>query len=341
MLKVRALGISGNIGRWIENWLHNRKQRVVINGQTSDWKPVSSGVPQGSVLGPLLFIIYINDLDVGLNNYVSKFADDTKIGNSVVTVEDRLKLQQDLDKIAKWSEDWNMPFNVNKCQLLQIGNRNNKFSYEINGQKLNSSSSVKDLGVTISHNLKFSQQCNEASSKANKILGFINRNFTYKSKDIILPLYTSMVRPHLEYAVQFWDPYLQKDIKKLESVQRRATKLIPELRNKTYEDRLKELNLFSLSKRRLRGKLIECFKILNGFSNVEKEDLLKLAPDLPTRGNGFKLRGHRVNLDSSKNFFTNDIIDKWNSLPVNVVSTTSIDMFKDKLDQYLSREGII
>ena len=310
MLKVRSLGITGNIGRWIENWLNNRRQRVVINGQTSEWKPVLSGVPQGSVLGPLLFIIYINDLDVGLNNYVSKFADDTKIGKSVLTELDRLSLQQDLDKITKWSEEWDMPFNVNKCQLLHVGTRNNKFQYSINGQTLENTASVKDLGVTISQNLKFSQQCNEAANKANRMLGFINRNFTFKSKDIILPLYTSMVRPHLEYAVQFWDPYLIKDIQKLEKVQKRATKLIPNLRNKPYEERLKELNLFSLSKRRLRGKLIECFKMLKGYSNVEIDDLLTLAPELPTRSNGLKLRGHRVNLDSTKHSFTNDVVDK-------------------------------
>ena len=149
-----------------------------------------------------------------------------------------------------------------------------------------------------------------------------------------------MVRPHLEYAVQFWDPHLIKDIHKLESVQRRATKLIPHLHNKTYEERLEELNLFSLTKRRMRGKLIECFKILKGFSDTEKEDLFTFAPKLPTRGNGLKLRGQRVNLDSTKYFFTNDIVDKWNILPENIICSTSIDLFKNKLDQHLLTIGI-
>ena len=336
MIKVRALGISGNIGNWIESWLQNREQRVVINGHSSNWSPVTSGVPQGSVLGPILFIIYINDLDVGLNNFITKFADDTKIGNAVITEEERLLLQQDLNKIAEWSENWNMPFNVNKCQLLQIGSQNKKYDYEIMGQQIKSVNQAKDLGVIISQNLKFSQHTNEAVKKANRMLGFINRNFTFKNKDIILPLYRSLVRPHLEYAVQFWDPHLIKDINKLESVQRRATKLIPSLRNKAYEDRLRELDLFSLTKRRLRGKLIECFKILKGFNNIMPEALFTLAPELPTRGNSLKLRGHRVNLDITKYFFTNDIVDKWNSLPDNVVRSTSIDMFKDRLDRHLS-----
>ncbi len=336
MIKVRALGIKGIIGNWIDDWLHNRKQRVVVNGESSPWSPVTSGVPQGSVLGPILFIIYINDLDVGLNNTVSKFADDTKIGNAIVTEDDRAKLQEDLNKIAEWSEKWQMPFNVSKCQMLQVGHSNKKYEYDMMGQKIVATPSVKDLGITISKNLKFSQHCNEAAKKANRILGFVKRNFTYKSKDIILPLYISLVRPHLEYAIQFWAPHLRKDILKLESVQRRATKLIPSLHNKPYEERLQDLNLFSLSKRRLRGKLIECFKIIKGYNNVEIENYFTFAPALPTRGNSLKLRGHRSNLDITKYFFTNDVVDKWNNLPEHVIESSSIEMFKNRLDRHMS-----
>ncbi len=137
--------------------------------------------------------------------------------------------------------------------------------------KLESVHCVKDLGVTITSNLKFSQHCKEAACKANRTLGFININFCFKNKDIILPMYEyiSLVRPHLEYAVQFWSPHHGKDIAKLEAFQRRVTKMIPSLRNKSYEERLARLNLFSHEKRRLRGKLIECFKILKGCENVD------------------------------------------------------------------------
>ncbi len=114
MFKVKQLGIDGTVHNWIENWLSNRKQRVVINDTASDWASVTSGVPQGSVLGPVLFIIYINDIDVGPNNFISKFADDTKIGNSIVTDHDRMSLQEDLRNISDWSQRWEMPFNVNK-----------------------------------------------------------------------------------------------------------------------------------------------------------------------------------------------------------------------------------
>ncbi len=120
MFKIKQLGIAGNVHNWRENWLSNRKQRVVINGTASDWAPVTSGVPQGSVLSPVLFIIYINDIDVGLNSFIGKFSDDTKIGNSVISDRDRQSLQDDLNKISAWSAGWEIPFNFKKCHILQV-----------------------------------------------------------------------------------------------------------------------------------------------------------------------------------------------------------------------------
>ncbi len=137
----------------------------------------------------------------------------------------------------------------------------------MNGTKLESVQCVKDLGVSVASSLKFSQQCKDAAGKANRMLGFIDRNISFKTKDVILPLYTSVVRPHLEYAVQFWAPHHVKDTAKLEAVQRRPTKMITSLRNKPYEERLVRLKLFSLEKRKLSGKITECFKILEGFTN--------------------------------------------------------------------------
>ncbi len=141
-----------------------------------------------------------------------------------------------------------MPFNVNKCNALQVGTRNKKYEYEMRGMILESLHCVKDFGVTIPSNLKFSQHCKEAACKANRVLGFININFSFKTKDTILPMYISLVRPHLEYAMQFWSPHHAKDIAKLEAVQRRATKMIPSLRYKSYERRLTRLKLFCLSR---------------------------------------------------------------------------------------------
>ncbi len=149
-----------------------------------------------------------------------------------------------------------MPFNANKCYILHVGIRNQNFGYDMNGVKFDSLQCVKDLDVSIASNFKFSQQCKDAARKTNRMLGFIKRNFSFKNKVILLSLYISLVRPHLKYAVQFWSPLHTKDIAKLEAVQRRATKIITSLRNKSYQERLASLTLFSIVKRRLRGKLI-------------------------------------------------------------------------------------
>ena len=283
--------------------------------------------------------MYINDIDNGLNNLISKFADDTKIGSTVITENDKLNLQNDLNKITDWSEKWEMPFNIDKCQILHVGTRNPKFDYELCGEKLKNSSKVKDLGVTVESNLKFAKQCKDAAAKANRMLGFIKRNFSFKSKEIVLPLYKSLVRPHLEYAVQFWSPHHEKDIAKLESVQRRATKMIPSLRNKSYEERLVNLNLFTLRKRRLRGKLIECFKILKGFTNVDFDKLFLIDDTSRTRNNGHKLKCRQVRSDCTKFFFTNDVVREWNKLPPLAVQCNTIDSFKNKLDSHLLEQG--
>ncbi len=173
MFYIKQRGLTGNVHNWIENWLSNRKQRVVINGTALDWPPVTSGIQQCSVLGRVLFIIYINDINVGLNNFIAKFADDTKIENSVISDRDRQSLQDYLNKISAWSARWEMPFNIKKCHILQMGTRNLKYDYEMSGEKLESVHCVKDLGVTITLNLKFSQQCKDAVGKANRMLGFI------------------------------------------------------------------------------------------------------------------------------------------------------------------------
>ncbi len=137
--------------------------------------------------GPVLFIIYINDIYVGLNNFIAKFDDDTKLGNSVITDRDRMSLQEDLRKFSEWSQRWEMPFNANKYQILQVGTKNQKFEYEMNDTEFESVQCVRDLGFTIPSSLKFSQQCKDAAGKANRILGFINRNFSFKNKDVIVP----------------------------------------------------------------------------------------------------------------------------------------------------------
>ena len=209
--KVESHGISGHIHRWISDWLCDRKQRVVLNEKFSDWRNVSSGVPQGSVLGPILFLIYINDLDEDVKCKISKFADDTKIANRVISLSQQQELQNDLNTLGEWAVNSQMFFNVDKCKVLHIGNRNVQANYTMNGKHLAKVEQEKDLGVVISSDLKPSKQCSEVVKTANKLIGFIGRSFEFRTEEIILNLYNALVRPHLEYCVQCWSPYYKKD----------------------------------------------------------------------------------------------------------------------------------
>ena len=336
LVKLKAHGIDGMVLRWIENWLCNRKQRVVINGKSSNWSSVTSGVPQGSVLGPILFLIYINDIDEGLTCIISKFADDTKIANTVVSNDQAKEMQTNLDKLSSWAKTWQMSFNTDKCKVLHIGYRNEEANYLMDGCQLKTTDRETDLGVTITSNLKPSQQCSEVVKKANKLVGFIGRSIEYKSKATIVTLYNSLVRPIMEYCVQAWCPYYQKDIAKLERVQRRVTKMIPSLRNKPYEERLKELDLFSLQHRRIRGDLIQVFKIIRGIDNMDYSKYFAIDNSNYTRGNGCKIIGKSFNSNESKNFFFNRIVNLWNGLPREVIECSTVDTFKRHLDKYFA-----
>ena len=218
--------------------------------------------------------------------------------------------------------------------MLHLGLKNVKHDYCLGGCILESVSSERDLGVIIQNDFKVSEQCSKVVKTANKILGMINRSFTFKTKDNILQLYKSLVRPHVEYCIQVWRPHLVKDISLLENVQHRATRMIPSLRSLSYEQRLVALKLTTLETRRLRGDLIEVFKIVKGFDDVNVSDFFSFAhTDL--RGHSFKLFKPRFNTNIGKFAFTNRVVDEWNMLPVDVVSSNTVLNFKVKLDEYL------
>ena len=332
--KVRALGIVDEVATWVENWLVDRRQRVVVNGVPSGWTAVTSGVPQGSVLGPLLFLIYINDLDEGIISRVSKFADDTKLGIDAADPALVECLRLDLVRIGEWSEKWQMPFNTDKCHIMHVGSRNFNEGYSLLGRPVKVVPQEVDLGVIVTEEFRFSAQCIRAERKAQKILGYVKRVFHYRNKTTVLTLYNSMVRPLLEYAAQFWSPNMQADIKRLERVQERATKLVPSIRFKGYQRRLRDLKLFTLEQRRLRGQLIETFKYLRGFNSADAGELFTLSNN-PTRNHGYKVVPPRFNTVRLRDFPTVRICNVWNALPERVVTANSVETFKRRIDRLL------
>ena len=335
--KLAAHGIGGCMLEWIQSWLKNRRQRVFIDGEFSEWADVTSGVPQGSVLGPICFLIYINDIEGGLLSKLGKFADDSKLIKSIKSQNDSEILQRDLEKLEKWADEWQMEFNVDKCSVIHLGKSNPCTEYTLCNKALKCSDKERDLGVVVDKTLKFSDQSNIAVNRANATLGMIKRNVVSRNKDVITKLYKGLVRPKLEYCVQSWRPFLRKDIDKIEKVQRRATKMIFECRNLPYEDRLRLAGLTTLEQRRDRGDMLEVFKMVKGFNKINSSKMFTLSTIKNTRGHRYKLNKNRSRLEIRRNFFSQRIVNKWNSLPSGVVESDSVNSFKNRYDKFVTR----
>ena len=212
LYKLEKLGITGALLIWIESFLYGRSQCVRIRNSLSESIPVTSGVPQGSVLGPLLFIAYISDLPCAITSPATIFADDTKVYRRIQSIDDSQYLQEDLDSLADWCATWGMLFNTSKCVVMHFGKDNPKYLYHIEGRLLDRCSTHKDLGVVISDTLKPEEQISKCISKANMMVGMIRRTFTHIDNEIFLKTYKVFVRPILEYCQESWSPFLQKDI---------------------------------------------------------------------------------------------------------------------------------
>ena len=342
LYKMSKYGISGQVLKWVEGFLRDRSQRVVIRGSASEPCNVTSGVPQGSVLGPVLFLIFINDLPLEVLSPLSLFADDSKIFTRIVTnkksklrgFDGQNALQRDLIRVQEWAQKWKMEFNVDKCKIMHFGKNNPKSIYTMGGSTLKTTDAERDLGITIDDRLDLGKHIKGIVAKANRMLGLIRISFACLNKAMFLNLYLVLVRPHLEYCVQVWSPYKKKYINLIERVQRRATKLVPELRDMPYSERLTRLGLTTLEERRVRGDMIQTYKFLTNKEDVDPGIFFQMAPQRPG-GNSKKIFRQRTRLQVRTHFFSQRTGPGWNSLNNNVVEARKTGTFKKNYDKLI------
>lgn len=342
--KIDKYGIKGNILGWIKDFLSERTQCVVLNNSISSQGKVTSGIPQGSVLGPILFVLYINDLPevVDKLSFVFLFADDTKIFRKISSAADVEVLQSDINKLVEWSDKWLLRFHPDKCIAMSLGKDvvDTDRKYYMNDTVLKESCCEKDIGVHVDNKLDFKKHITTCVNKANRILAMIFKTFDYMDEFIFKQLFKSLVRPHLEYAAPVWSPHNENLKKLIENVQKRATKRIPGFSDLSYPERLRRLNMPTLAYRRLRGDMIHVFKLQKGFFDPTLPEIFT-QNKRSSKGHDQKIVTKRGTKDIRKYNFSVRAIEMWNSLSQECVDAESILQFEKALDDHWKHQEVL
>lgn len=334
MFKLELLGITGKLLLWIAAFLRGRSQVVRVGRSTSSSICVVSGVPQGSVLGPLLFIVYINDIvDIFDEKVqVKLFADDVKIYVVIDDISDCEILQNCLNKLYVWADCWQLGVNVKKCSTLHLGVDRINFHYDINGIQVPDVLSVSDLGVVINHDLKFGLHIRNFVSRAHQRASLILRCFKSRDPVTLCRAFTVYVRPLVEYCSQVWSPVNVTDICKIERVQRRFTRCLKGMKTMSYAERLQRLKLETLELRRLKFDLILVFKVMRGLICLPSDIFVFADITHCLRGHNCKLKKPAARINCRKNIIGSRIVDCWNCLPQSAIDAPNVVEFKRLLD---------
>ena len=343
LAKLHELGLDPYLLRWIRSYLSDRSQFVCVDGASSHYLPVVSGVPQGSVLGPLLFITFINDITIRISSGsdVNMFADDIALYRIIKTAADYAHLQEDVDATSACIQEKKLKFNATKCKTMLISRKRSNMSTPpqviLNGIILDRVQSYRYLGITLTTNLSWSSHISACCNKTRKLIGLLYRRFyQHTSSPTLLRLYCCFIRPHLEYASAVWNPNLKGEIDQLERVQKFALRVCLKSWDTDYEDLLSISNLPSLQKRRMLTSLCHLFKISRGFTDFHDPPLQQHMHSYNTRSTCkqmFSLLQCRTNSYQSS-YFPNTIAN-WNSLPSEVTECASVQTFKKHVISFL------
>jgi hypothetical protein len=325
--KLDRAGIDMQTRNWVKSFLTGRTQKVVVDGEKSEAVPVTSGVPQGSVLGPILFLIYINDMpQYTRHSQVRLFADDTIVYLSVTAVDECEKLQDDLKRLEKWEEEWLMEFHPAKCNILRITRKKSKvnFPYTLHGHVLEEVPSAKYLGVTISNDMNWQKHIDKTSAKANSKLGFLRRNIKTRDQALKEKAYQTIVRPTLEYCSTVWDPHTKTQSETIEKVQRRAARWVTGRYHNTssVSNMLQDLGWRDLSQRRVDNRLCMLYKVTHGLVDIPIGQFLTLNRD------GIHFQPIYARTKYYEFSFFPRTVSAWNTLHIDTLSAQTLNMFK-------------